>query len=114
MRYKIFSERTGLKVSELALGTGMFGIPVLASRRRPPSSRNQTDTTHQATDRVEVWHLRDRSGATAGESYLVAQCECGWIGRAHDAIDTEAQGDAFAEAREHGPNVAAAVVHMLD
>jgi aryl-alcohol dehydrogenase-like predicted oxidoreductase len=25
MRYKIFSERTGLKVSELALGTGMFG-----------------------------------------------------------------------------------------
>ena len=24
MRYKIFSERTGLKVSELALGTGMF------------------------------------------------------------------------------------------
>src|ERR1700682_4479079 len=25
MRYKIFSDRTGLKVSELALGTGMFG-----------------------------------------------------------------------------------------
>ena len=25
MRYKIFGERTGLKVSELALGTGMFG-----------------------------------------------------------------------------------------
>jgi aryl-alcohol dehydrogenase-like predicted oxidoreductase len=25
MRYKIFSERTGLKASELALGTGMFG-----------------------------------------------------------------------------------------
>src|SRR6202165_4395920 len=25
VRYKIFSERTGLKVSELALGTGMFG-----------------------------------------------------------------------------------------
>ena len=25
MRCKIFSERTGLKVSELALGTGMFG-----------------------------------------------------------------------------------------
>src|ERR1700738_2402148 len=25
MRYKIFSERTGLKVSELVLGTGMFG-----------------------------------------------------------------------------------------
>src|SRR2546425_11562738 len=25
MRYKIFSERTGLKVSELALGTGIFG-----------------------------------------------------------------------------------------
>src|ERR1700732_3483537 len=25
MRYRIFGERTGLKVSELALGTGMFG-----------------------------------------------------------------------------------------
>ena len=25
MRYQIFGERTGLKVSELALGTGMFG-----------------------------------------------------------------------------------------
>ena len=25
MRYKIFGERTGLKVSEFALGTGMFG-----------------------------------------------------------------------------------------
>lgn len=25
MRYKIFGERTGLKVSELELGTGMFG-----------------------------------------------------------------------------------------
>ena len=25
MRYKIFGERTGLKVSELALGTGMYG-----------------------------------------------------------------------------------------
>ncbi len=25
MRYKMFGERTGLKVSELALGTGMFG-----------------------------------------------------------------------------------------
>ena len=25
MRYKILGERTGLKVSELALGTGMFG-----------------------------------------------------------------------------------------
>src|ERR1700674_6044709 len=25
MRYKIFGERTGLEVSELALGTGMFG-----------------------------------------------------------------------------------------
>ena len=25
MRYKIFGERTGLKVSELALGTAMFG-----------------------------------------------------------------------------------------
>jgi hypothetical protein len=25
MRYKIFGKRTGLRVSELALGTGMFG-----------------------------------------------------------------------------------------
>ena len=25
MRYRIFSRRTGLKVSEMALGTGMFG-----------------------------------------------------------------------------------------
>jgi hypothetical protein len=63
--------------------------------------------THQARDRVHVWHLADR------EPCFVPACECGWVGRAYDAAGPDARDKAFRDARRHGTNVASDVERAL-
>ena len=42
MRYKIFGRRTGLRVSELALGTGNFGTGWSHGAERVPNSMERS------------------------------------------------------------------------
>jgi hypothetical protein len=56
---------------------------------------------HRPGDRVRVWRLEDRK-----MPYLVAYCDCGWVGAAHDLDEPHARESAFRDARRHGANVA--------
>jgi O-antigen/teichoic acid export membrane protein len=55
---------------------------------------------HRPHDRVRVWRLRDK------QPYLVAYCDCGWVGAPHDDDEPHSRDSAFREARAHGTNVA--------
>ena len=75
-------------------------VPFAVLRLARPAS-------HDTNDRVRVWKVDNK------EPYLVAYCDCGWVGTAYDATDLEAQGKAFRDARDHGANVAPEVEHPL-
>ena len=67
MRYRMFGERTGLRVSELALGTGTFGTR-WGYGAEPEEARREAEPDGVAGDlrREAVVGLRDRSGAMVG------------------------------------------------
>ena len=62
---------------------------------------------HRPDDRVRVWRARDRQG------YLLASCDCGWVGTPHGDDEPHARENAFREARAHGTNVAPEVEDPL-
>jgi hypothetical protein len=96
-------------LATLAAG-GVVAAPLVVWRR----SAEALPREHQVNDLVEVWHVRDRSRGKTDEPYVVAYCECGWVGDAHDETDPQAEPKAFADARRHGSNVASDVAYPLD
>jgi len=99
--------------TDFGLATITFGVAagaclclVLAASRTTPGG-DRIAVAHTARSNVEIWHLHG-----GDEDYLMAQCECGWIGTAHDTNDAGAGENARAEALRHGGRLAAGIVDI--
>ena len=75
-----------------------FPITVLRLSRPEP---------HRPRDRIRIWRVDDK------KPFLVAYCDCGWVGAAYDADEPHARDNAFRDARRHGTNVASEVEDPL-
>jgi hypothetical protein len=122
-----FSPRTPAGLAVVAVSLLVFAVMTLGSLvlllvgddrdriRRwvglPPTPPHPRAADGRCAGPAEVWQVRDTGRRPAYEPYLVATCECGWVGTARPP-DPDAERAAFAEARSHTPNVGPAAVPM--
>jgi hypothetical protein len=79
--------------------------------RYPPTPPHPRAADGRCAGPAEVWHVRDTARRPAFEPYLVARCECDWVGTARPP-GPDAQRAAFAEAGAHTPDVRPGTVPM--